>query len=84
METKRSATSCRWAIPTLFQAEPIWLDAWARPWTCMRDSAPRTLLTTEECRSCPGWEPQALYHQTPVAGVPLASDWPVEPLLDDR
>jgi hypothetical protein len=58
MEITRSATTCRWATPTLSLAAPFWLDAWDRPWACTRDTAPRALDTTDVCASCPRWESQ--------------------------
>jgi hypothetical protein len=56
MRTQRSATTCRWAVPTLFQPVPTWLDAWDRPWTCVRDNPARPLETTEVCHECSRWE----------------------------
>jgi hypothetical protein len=59
MEGTRRAATCRWAVPTLFLREPLWLAAWDSPWTCVRDpERPRPLVTTEECASCPHWEEQ--------------------------
>jgi hypothetical protein len=59
METKRSASNCRWAVPTLFQPSPIWIEAWDCPWTCVRDTPSRRLKTTEECGTCVRWEARA-------------------------
>jgi hypothetical protein len=52
------ASTCRWAIPTLFLPAPYWWDAEDRPWACVRDGAPRALETTEVCTDCPYWEPR--------------------------
>ena len=53
---RKTAASCRWAVPTLFLREPLWLDAQDYPWTCLRDDRPRPLATTEDCATCPYWE----------------------------
>ena len=45
IRTKRSAGSCRWAMPTLFLPAPFWFEAERCPWTCMRDLVPRVLST---------------------------------------
>lgn len=53
---KRNASNCRWATPTLFLRAPFWFDAETCPWTCLRDSVPRLLNTTDCCGTCPRWE----------------------------
>ncbi|MGE5245350.1 MAG: hypothetical protein ACM3SQ_14060 [Betaproteobacteria bacterium] len=58
MITKRSASTCKWAKPTMSMPLPTWLEAWDRPWTCVRDETPTTLETTERCEDCPRWEPR--------------------------
>lgn len=60
MELAHNAISCRWAIQTLFLRSPLWLQAWDCPWSCLRDSEPRPLETTEECVSCARWQPHGL------------------------
>ena len=60
-----SASSCRWATPTLFLPAPFWFDAEMCPWTCVRDPAPRVLSSTNPCATCPRWEPQAALAETP-------------------
>ena len=55
----RSAATCRWAVPTLFLASPLWCDAESSPWTCGRDVIPRILATTDVCQSCSQWEARA-------------------------
>jgi hypothetical protein len=56
MKSNRSATTCRWAVPTLFQPAPIWMESWGRPWTCVRDAQAQPLDTTEVCADCPRWD----------------------------
>jgi hypothetical protein len=53
---KHGAANCQWAVPTLLQNPPHWLDAVDRPWTCVRDEAPHPLETTEICAECPRWK----------------------------
>jgi hypothetical protein len=55
MEGKRVQT-CKWAGPTLQESWPLWIDAWAWPWTCRADGAPRLLATTSDCLECARWE----------------------------
>ena len=50
------AANCHWATPTLFLRPPLWLDAEDCPWSCVRESAPRVLATTDVCAACPHWE----------------------------
>jgi hypothetical protein len=57
--TPHSASNCRWAVPTLYLAPPIWLAAWDTPWVCLRNSTPRPLETTGLCATCPRWEAPA-------------------------
>jgi hypothetical protein len=54
---KRHAANCKWARPTLQEADPVWLLAEERPWTCVLDGVPRVLESTEACEDCPHWEP---------------------------
>jgi hypothetical protein len=54
--TRRSASTCRWATPTILLAAPFWFEAEACPWSCLRNGKPRPLPTTEACRACPRWE----------------------------
>jgi hypothetical protein len=68
MTDKQHAANCRWATPTLFVAAPHWLDAEEYPWTCIRDTVPRALQTTERCTDCPRWE------ETPVLRPGLPKD----------
>lgn len=58
MTAKRSASTCKWAKPTISMPLPTWLEAWDRPWTCVLDGAARTLATTERCEGCPRWQPR--------------------------
>jgi hypothetical protein len=66
MSTRHGAGTCRWAVPTLFMAAPTWMDAEARPWTCLRDQTPRELDSTEACRTCATWEPRDVAPDQPV------------------
>jgi hypothetical protein len=52
----KRAGNCLWATPTLFLAAPVWFNAEAFPWTCLRDADPHCLATTERCEACPRWE----------------------------
>jgi hypothetical protein len=56
MTEKRGAANCGWATPTLALPEPLWLDAWDAPWSCVREPAPRVLRTTTACAVCAHWE----------------------------
>ena len=58
MNTRRGASTCRWAAPTLLLPAPIWFEAEDSPWTCLRDAAPRALETTNPCAICQRWEPR--------------------------
>jgi hypothetical protein len=40
----------------LFLPAPLWFEAEMSPWTCMRDTTPRVLDTTDRCTNCPRWE----------------------------
>jgi hypothetical protein len=58
MEITHHASNCRWAVPTLFLGRFLWLSAEDYPWTCLRATTPRVLVTTDECATCPAWEPK--------------------------
>jgi hypothetical protein len=60
MPRQEQASTCRWAVPTLFLAPPIWFYAWDAPWTCVRRGAARVLGSADQCCGCPGWEPAAV------------------------
>ena len=55
MERKHAGT-CRWAVSTLLQPYPIWLEAAERPWTCIREALPHPIESTDLCATCPHWE----------------------------
>jgi hypothetical protein len=59
----RRAGNCLWATPTVFLSAPFWFDAEARPWTCLRDTDPRALSTTDRCAACPRWEREGCHLQ---------------------
>ena len=65
---RHSAATCRWATPTLMLYAPLWFEAENSPWSCLRDAAPRTLITTDGCQMCPRWE-------TRHSVMPLMLDW---------
>ncbi len=75
MDDTHGATTCRWAIPTLFLSEPLWLDAWNYPWSCLRDPTPRILHTTDVCTLCPRWEAHPAHKrpETDAVGAGLIS-----------
>jgi hypothetical protein len=59
MDSVHRPQTCRWAEPTLNQAWPMWLDAWAWPWSCIRHAgSPRLVPATTDCESCAHWEPR--------------------------
>ena len=59
MERKHAGT-CRWAVLTLLQPYPLWLETADRPWTCTRDAVPRPLESTNECETCAHWEARSV------------------------
>lgn len=60
MAERKSVETCRWGRQTIRVPYPYWLDAEDRPWTCMRDEAPRPLENTDVCHNCPRWQPHRL------------------------
>lgn len=58
MDHNRRQEPCRWVGLTLFLSYPYWLDAEQDPWSCLRNTIPRPLETTEDCRNCVNWEPK--------------------------
>lgn len=67
MSTPHTAANCRWAVPTLFMAAPIWADASDRPWTCLREHTPRELESTDVCRTCANWTSRVAAEAAPQA-----------------
>ncbi len=55
MNRSQTASSCRWAVPTIFVAGPTWTDAADRPWTCSRTPGPGELESTDICRTGAYW-----------------------------
>jgi hypothetical protein len=51
------ASTCRWALPTLFIRAPFWWVAEDCPWACIIGGTPRLLETTGGCATCARWEP---------------------------
>jgi len=56
MNDVRTIQRCRWAEPTLFLANPLWMAAEEYPWSCRRDGAAHTVPDTGACRECARWE----------------------------
>ncbi len=57
MADSHAVQRCRWAEPTLFQANPHWLAAEDSPWSCRIDQDLRPIEDTDACRSCARWAP---------------------------
>lgn len=55
---RRSASTCRSAVPTLSLPLPMWCEAENAPWACARDARPRVLASTEPCADCGRWQPR--------------------------
>ena len=53
---------CHWLTPTRILPHPFAVDADTRPWTCLRDGAPRALCCEEfeRCACCPRLEARTL------------------------
>lgn len=66
MAEPKAVETCRWARPTIRVPYPHWTEAEDKPWTCMRDEAPRPLEDTDVCRECPRWQP----HRVDAAELP--------------
>ena len=49
--------TCRWGTPTIYLPWPFWFDAARHDWSCSRTLAPRPLLDSGVCHTCPNWEP---------------------------
>jgi len=73
MTPTRTASTCRWAVPTLFLAPPYWFDAEVRSWTCLRHAVPQALDSTVACATCPHWEPRSADDADVVR--PMMLDW---------
>jgi hypothetical protein len=58
MVDDRRIQPCRWMGLTLFLPYPHWIAAEQDPWCCLRDQVPRPLDTTDQCHTCPRWEPK--------------------------
>jgi hypothetical protein len=52
--------NCQWCTPTRLMTKPYWFEAGTRPWSCLRDGAPRPLSMSElrQCATCPRWQPR--------------------------
>lgn len=56
MPDTHTIQGCRWAEPTLFLANPLWMAAETYPWSCRRDGLPKPVDDTGDCRTCGRWE----------------------------
>lgn len=77
---RRSASNCRWAMPTLFLPAPLWFDAESCPWSCRRDAVPRVVSSTDRCATCARWE-SAAASLTETAFTPPNGSWGVKELV---
>jgi hypothetical protein len=57
IQSRDAPWDCRWADPVLASPAPLWLDAFSRRWTCLRDGGPGA-LDVQRCFACPRWEPR--------------------------
>ena len=57
-----ATATCHWLTPTRIMPHPFSFDADTRPWTCLRDGAPRALCNDEfeACSACPRREARTL------------------------
>jgi hypothetical protein len=81
MPRAQSASSCRWAVPTLTIAGPEWIQAADREWTCTRVVPPEPLLSTDRCSWCPHWRPRPVQEAGP--GEDAWPDHVANPMADD-
>jgi hypothetical protein len=53
--------TCEWLTPTRNLPHPYSFEANVRNWSCLRDSSPRPLDSSElcQCATCPRWEPRS-------------------------
>ena len=57
-----TTATCHWLTPTRIMPHPFSSDAASKPWTCLRDGAPRALCNAEfeHCAECPRWEARTI------------------------
>ena len=57
-----ATATCHWLTPTRIMPHAFSFDADTRPWTCLRDGAPRALCNDEfeACSACPRREARTL------------------------
>src|SRR5262249_427369 len=55
MANPENVVTCHWLTPTRLMPRPYWVEAGAKPWTCLRDGYPRPLNMREldDCAACP-------------------------------
>jgi hypothetical protein len=63
---------CRWAEPTLFLINPLWMAAEEYPWSCRRDDAPHPVEDTTTCRTCARWQPGGAGDRRNLGGQPAS------------
>lgn len=56
MNNRQLNHRCRWAVPTVFQPYPLWLESEHAPWSCDCHRTAVPLETTETCLDCPRFE----------------------------
>jgi len=80
--------TCHWLTPTRIMPHPFSFECAERPWSCLRDGAPRALCAEElaRCAHCPRWEPRTFEdarrdaaYETWGVGIPLP-----DPTFEDR
>ena len=85
--TNHNLVTCRWLTPTRLMPHVFWLEADAKPWSCLRDGCPRPLTMPEirECGNCPRWEAhnfdatkRDLVFETWGVGVPVPAHEPFD------
>ena len=64
MNGRKDPVICHWLTPTRIMPHPYSFEADEKPWTCLRDGAPRALTCgeVERCANCPRWETRTLSH----------------------
>jgi len=57
-----ATATCHWLTPTRILPHSLSIDAESKPWSCLRDGAPRALCSGEfeRCAVCPRWEARTL------------------------
>jgi hypothetical protein len=53
----QTPATCKWAEPRVVSTLPLWLRGWRARWCCLHRGSD-CVLTAEDCRDCPRWEPR--------------------------